>query len=299
MNLDSEIRNGFSISHETKKIWDIQLKLVQKLLQVCNKHDLKVWADSGTLIGAVRDKGFIPWDDDIDMIMMRDDYNKLISFADEFEKPYFLQCAYTDKGYARGHIQLRYQGTTAILPADINKRFDQSIFIDVFVYDAVPKDYHKRTLYARNVEFLRSLAWGALYPPYPTRHWKKFLANWFAFALKPVCNFYSIFEKYCSKYPIEDESRLFLSSLSTHNIEKFAISPTWYKETIWVSFEDITIPIPKEYDKVLKAQYGDYMTPVKAPSLHGCVIFDTERPYTEVLKDIKSGKIDIPQIRNL
>ena len=45
-----------------------------------------------------RDKGFIPWDDDIDMIMMRDDYNKLISFADEFEKPYFLQCAYTDKG---------------------------------------------------------------------------------------------------------------------------------------------------------------------------------------------------------
>ena len=98
MNLNSEIRNGFSISHETKKIWDIQLKLVQKLLQVCNKHDLKVWADSGTLIGAVRDKGFIPWDDDIDINMMRDDYNKLISFADEFEKPYFLQCAYTDKG---------------------------------------------------------------------------------------------------------------------------------------------------------------------------------------------------------
>ena len=91
---------------------------------------------------------------------------------------------------------------------------------------------------------------------------------------------------------------MFLSSLSTHNIEKFAISPTWYKETIWVSFEDITIPIPKEYDKVLKAQYGDYMTPVKAPSMHGSVIFDTERPYTEVLNDIKSGKIDIKKYLN-
>lgn len=298
MNLDSEERNGYVISHKTKKIWDIQLKMVQKLLEVCDKHHLKVWADSGTLIGAVRDKGFIPWDDDIDMIMMRDDYNKLVRLADEFEKPYFLQCAYTDKGYARGHIQLRYQGTAAILPGDIDKKFDQSIFIDVFVYDAVPNNFDKRTSYSKKVEFLRLLAWRSLYPSFSLGNYKLFLVDCFVTVFKPICNFYTLFEKYCSKYKIKDDSRLFLSSLTTWNIEKFAISPRWYKETLWVPFEDIQIPIPADYDKVLKAQYGDYMTPVKAPSMHGSVIFDTERPYTEVLKDIKSGKIDIKKYLN-
>ena len=53
------------------------------------------------------------------------------------------------------------------------------------------------------------------------------------------------------------------------------------------------MPIPKDYDKILTAQYGDYMTPVKAPSMHGCVVFDTERSYKDVIADIKSGKIDL------
>ncbi|GAA6530398.1 hypothetical protein LPYR103PRE_23710 [Segatella asaccharophila] len=56
MNLKAEDRKGFYVTHETKKIWYIQLKLVEKLLAVCNSHNLKIWADSGTLIGAVRDK---------------------------------------------------------------------------------------------------------------------------------------------------------------------------------------------------------------------------------------------------
>lgn len=63
-------------------------------------------------------------------------------------------------------------------------------------------------------------------------------------------------------------------------------------------FEDIMMPVPVGYDEMLTTLYGDYMTPVRAPSLHGSVIFDTERPYTEVLKDIKSGKIDIKKYLN-
>lgn len=72
----------------------------------------------------------------------------------------------------------------------------------------------------------------------------------------------------------------------------------WYADTILMPFEDIQMPVPIGYDEILRNQYGDYMTPVKAPSLHGGVIFDTERSYTEVLKDIKSGKIDIKKYLN-
>lgn len=66
------------------------MQLLNKLLKVCGKHHLKVWAEGGTLLGTIRDKGFIPWDDDIDMAMMRDDYDKLQSVAkEEFKAPFF------------------------------------------------------------------------------------------------------------------------------------------------------------------------------------------------------------------
>lgn len=141
MNLNSEIRNGYTISSDMKKVWNIQMKMVDKLIEVCNKYNLKVWADGGTLLGTVRDHGYIPWDDDIDMVMLRDDYNKLLQIAPtEFQEPFFFQNVYTDKKYPRGHSQLRYNGTAAILPCDVNCAFNQSIFIDIFVYDQLPKD---------------------------------------------------------------------------------------------------------------------------------------------------------------
>ena len=64
-----------------KKVRDIQLSLARELLRVCNKYNLRVWADSGTLLGTVREKGYIPWDDDIDMALLREDYDKLVAYA--------------------------------------------------------------------------------------------------------------------------------------------------------------------------------------------------------------------------
>ena len=126
MNLEKECRRGYVISVEMKKIWSIQIAMLNKLLEVCKKYHLDIWADSGTLLGAVREKGYIPWDDDIDMVMMRKDYNRLVEVSkNEFLDPYFFQCMFTEKHYHRGHAQLRMKGTTAILPGDINECFDK------------------------------------------------------------------------------------------------------------------------------------------------------------------------------
>ena len=134
MNLEEETRKGYTISKKMKSIWNIQMKMVKKVLTVCKKYNLKIWADGGTLLGTVREHGYIPWDDDVDLVMLREDYNKLLEIAPkEFKDPYFFQCAYTDKFYPRGHSQIRYNGTTAILPTEINCKFNQSIFIDIFV----------------------------------------------------------------------------------------------------------------------------------------------------------------------
>ena len=92
MNLEKEIRNGYEISADMKKVWAVEMELLKKLLEVCEKHHLRIWAEGGTLLGAVREKGFIPWDDDIDMAMPREDYDKLQTIAkDQFKAPFFFQ----------------------------------------------------------------------------------------------------------------------------------------------------------------------------------------------------------------
>ena len=78
IELKSEYREDFFVSVKRKKIWNIQLELMNELLNVCDKHKIKVFAVCGTLLGAVRHKGFIPWDDDMDVGMLREDYNTLL-----------------------------------------------------------------------------------------------------------------------------------------------------------------------------------------------------------------------------
>ena len=90
---------------------EIQLKIAAQVLDVCHRHGLRVWADWGTLLGAVREKGMIPWDDDIDLMMLREDYEQLIQLAGtEFRPPFFLQCVHTEQGYYRGHASSTSSG---------------------------------------------------------------------------------------------------------------------------------------------------------------------------------------------
>lgn len=81
-----------NLSTEVLEARKIQLLLLQELLKVCNEHNLKIFAAYGTLLGAIRHKGFIPWDDDIDMDMLRPDYDKLVSIAPKaFQPPFFFK----------------------------------------------------------------------------------------------------------------------------------------------------------------------------------------------------------------
>ena len=78
-----EERSNYLVTAERKQLWAVHLDLLNKFQEICKRHNLKYWADGGTLLGAVRHQGFIPWDDDIDIVMLRDDFNKFIDFAQE------------------------------------------------------------------------------------------------------------------------------------------------------------------------------------------------------------------------
>ena len=89
---EGEERCGYYVSPEMKKVWAVELDLLSEFARVCKKHNLKWWICYGTLLGAVRHKGFIPWDDDVDVVMMRSEYDKLCEVSrEEFRHPYSLQ----------------------------------------------------------------------------------------------------------------------------------------------------------------------------------------------------------------
>ena len=137
-----EERCGYTIPATMKRVWAVELDLLEKLQDVCARHGLRYFACGGTLLGAIRHKGFIPWDDDIDVVMFREDYEKLLEIAPlEFTEPYFFQTAFNDQKYSRGHAQLRNSNTTAILHTEKGcYTFNQGIFLDIFPLDAVPDD---------------------------------------------------------------------------------------------------------------------------------------------------------------
>lgn len=111
--LQEEVRSGHLVSKKMKEIWAIELDLLMELQHVCKKYDLKLCAESGTLLGAVRHQGFIPWDDDIDVAMPRKDYTHLCKIAkEEFTSPYFLDYYGSDITFDNGFAKLMNLNTT-------------------------------------------------------------------------------------------------------------------------------------------------------------------------------------------
>lgn len=279
--LKEETRRGYTISESMKKAWAVQMDLLQELLSVCNRHGLRVFADSGTLIGAVREKGFIPWDDDIDVAMLREDYDRLMTLSEEFRKPYFLQTISSQPYYINRHAQLHMEGTTAIRTDGKPQKHRQNIFIDIFVIDALPssprafkRHYIKVRRASQRLKIVRKITHALPKPLYLwCREHTKFLSD---------KHRYEQYEEVVRSVKMDDRKAYgaFLCLNMTSPIRHLA----GYKETIMLPFEHIMIPAPCGYDEILRLEYGDYMRPVQAPTMHGTMFFDAEKSYEEYLK---------------
>lgn len=292
--LEEEVRDGYTISSEMKKVWAVELDLLNEFMRVCRKYDIKFFAAGGTILGAVRHKGFIPWDDDIDLMMMRSEYERLCKIAQtEFKPPYFFQTEETDSGSYRGHAQLRNSMTTGILRNEFHQRrkINQGIFIDIFPLDYVPNDFLDRKDLLKRMRWYNRKCNEAQIKSYPWHF--TFRRNIIALFINFIEHFFESKEKATIKakeYFLEREKIAVSTKPSNHllmapfTVERWIYNINDIRSSVDKPFEMLTIPLPVNYESVLNKTYGKWKEFVVGGSVHGGVIFDTERPYTHYLQ---------------
>ena len=293
-------RCSYIVSEEMKRIWAVELDLLAEFDRVCKKYNLPYVATGGTLLGAVRHKGFIPWDDDIDLGMKREHYQNLCEVAQqEFIHPYFFQTEWTDPTSLRGHAQLRNSETTAIIDVEQNKLINQGIFIDIFPLDNVIDDvslFKAQMDYARKLRNkARELVVYTDYVDYINNHksFKKKLKPIVKFLLKPfnrliinkVDNYYKLFEEECQRYNKTKTQFLGMLSFKLDEKKLFIETNDFENSIKYIEFEFFRIPVLGYYDQLLTRQYGDWKKPVKASTYHGTILFDTDKSYKEYINN--------------
>lgn len=285
VNFKEEEICGFRVSEKRKKVWNEELAILETIVNVCNKYNINYSMAGGTLLGIVRHNGYIPWDDDIDIAMKRNEYEKFLKFYKKENTGYFLQCSDTENAYIRGHAQIRNSDTTAIILGDQYNDYNKGIFVDIFPLDNVPDDTRKRTKFISK-----------------NKKQKKFLSFYF---YKNSKNIFKKIFKYCLwKMPflnINNEIKKFEKNAQIYNLQntkkcytvtfgcdKFCYDNEWFNRLIERDFYTIKVKIFKDYDLALKRQYGNYIEIPKNKngSIHGQVFFDCDKSYKYYLPKI-------------
>jgi lipopolysaccharide cholinephosphotransferase len=278
---------GFTVTSKRKEVWQIELDMVKQFIAICKKYQLKYFVCGGTLLGAIRHNGFIPWDDDIDIMMPRKDYYEFLKVAQlELPSDYFLQYYKTEHAYANGHAQIRNNNTTCLLKNAYFQLHNRNcgVFIDIFPYDNVPADYKKRKKFTNKVAWLKKIY---AYKLVKVQNLKSFIQCVVA-AL--YINFHSIdwlcekIDILSQKYNNKETGYVGLTSFLP-GYEKNVWKKEWFNDIEYHIFQDIIVAIPKYYDEVLKTEYGDYMQipENKNGTIHGAAYFDTKKSYKEYL----------------
>lgn len=290
--LKEEERCGYVVSSEMKKVWAIQMDLMVKLFEVCKRHNLRIWTCGGTMLGAVRHSGFIPWDDDSDFFLPRDDYEKLIRLPrEEFPEPYFLQSEFTD---ADNNMYTTYakfcnSNTTVDVHACGKEKvtWNSGIFVDIIPLDGISNSKIKLFFQTKLIKF------------FTVAHHVYALGLNSTFLIKLLCKvLHCPIIKYNSYSAIRRINRLAGSKAYKkagrvgqimipmdhyYALNKLIYEKSDWNETIWLAFETIKVPCPVGYDRILKTAFGDYLQfpPIEKRGKWHNIDFHAEIPYKE------------------
>lgn len=283
---DDEVREGFYVSGLMKRIWAAQLEVYLDVVKVCEKHNIRWFADYGSLLGAVRHGGYIPWDDDFDICMLRDDYMRFIKVVgEELPSHYLIKNCHTTKDDFLTRID------NSRIP-----RFDEDFLgkyhnchliagIDVFPLDYMApegeqEEAHKFLLQAI-LSFREFLNNDSLEPAQLEEllcQLEQMSGAKFDRSAEPMMQVYQAAEAVCAVYGPEKATRVMLAAIwATSGTKTYPLS--CFKKSIMMPFEGIEIPVSAEYDTMLQIEYGNYMNIVKGGASHDYPCFEEQEGF--------------------
>jgi LPS biosynthesis protein len=239
---------------ESKKL---QLKILINVAKFCDEHNINYSLAYGTLIGAVRHKGFIPWDDDIDIIMMRDDYERFVTTYNDDS----FDLVDGDHQLNHLHVRIADKNTRIVsLEGGRDKYYKSGVWIDVFPIDKVPDDKEEYQRFMKRIYILCKLQLIAEVGGKDRKFPHKVLFNALQFFLKPLgVLFVNKAKKEMVKYNHSESNTVANISLWYLHYPSFSIE--YMKQFIKIEFEGHLFNSISNYDGYLKGIYGDYMTP--------------------------------------
>ena len=296
---DQEVRNGFYIDTTMKTVWAAGLEVLQKIAEICDRHGLVWYAAYGTLLGAIRHEGFIPWDDDMDIWMKRGDYNKLLKvLKKELPEEYLVWSPMTEKGYDLYHTLVKNSDHINITEEWLAQYHGCPFFVgvDIFPLDYLARDEQERIIQENLVRIATRSAQVA----------SKLFREWDAAAenaeeekkdfveeiwegiqyLKDSCNvkidnrlveeekwfeLASEFGKWANYFAMmyeEEESDYLVNFIDYVRWDWKKFPKEWFAEVYSATYENFMLPVPCGYKQLLREIYTDWEVLAKRTGMH-------------------------------
>lgn len=269
---------SYTITKGRKELWRIELTMLENIHSFCKENGIRYFLIDGSAIGAVRHKGFVPWDDDVDIGMLREDFETFIKlFPRKLGHIYCFQYGYKNSGVLESgtFLRIRNINSTAIIKSQMQKNtHTHGVFIEVYPFDNVPDSRIKRRLLYKLSTIFKGILDERFDGCKVHPKLKPFEILMKAFSDEKIWN---MWKRICTHYNKKTCKCVNTVSLPLYAKKEYEMYPIeWISQTITVPFENIEVEIPVENDKCLCMTYGDYMQLPPAEergTVHNSVVF--------------------------